>query len=124
MEISREIHATILSIWHAHRSIYARWPVNCLSLDSMEPSFQRRAHRAQALQPGGVILFARNIDSPRQTHALLKAAQKEADTPLFRCVDMEGGTVDRLKDVIAPAPSVQEVVQAGHKPVSIANMAN
>ncbi len=70
----------------------------------------------KTLQPGGIILFARNIESPRQTHALLKAAQKEAKIPLFRCVDMEGGTVDRLKDVIAPVPSVQEVWQAGHKP--------
>jgi beta-N-acetylhexosaminidase len=70
----------------------------------------------KTLRPGGIILFARNIESPRQTHALLKAAQKESETPLFRCIDMEGGTVDRLKDVIGPAPSVQEVVQAGHKP--------
>ncbi len=70
----------------------------------------------KALKPGGIILFARNIESPRQTHALLKAAQQEAEIPLFRCIDMEGGTVDRLKDVIGPAPSVQEVVQAGHKP--------
>jgi beta-N-acetylhexosaminidase len=72
------------------------------------------------LKPGGIILFARNIETPRQTHALLKAAQKQAalrtEVPLFRCVDMEGGTVDRLKNVTAPAPSVQEVVQAGHKP--------
>jgi beta-N-acetylhexosaminidase len=29
---------------------------------------------------------------------------------------MEGGTVDRLKNAIGPAPSVQEVIQAGHKP--------
>jgi beta-N-acetylhexosaminidase len=70
----------------------------------------------KTLKPGGIILFARNIESPRQTHALLKAVQKEAEIPLFRCVDMEGGTVDRLKNVIGPAPSVQEVVQAEHRP--------
>jgi beta-N-acetylhexosaminidase len=70
----------------------------------------------KTLKPGGIILFARNIESPRQTHALLKAAQKEAEIPLFRCVDMEGGTVDRLKDVIAAVPSVQEVVESGHRP--------
>jgi beta-N-acetylhexosaminidase len=70
----------------------------------------------RTLQPGGVILFARNIESPRQTHALLKAVQKEAEAPLFRCVDMEGGTVDRLRNVTNPAPSVQEVVQAGYRP--------
>ena len=72
------------------------------------------------LKPGGIILFARNIETPRQTHALLKAAQKSAqaktEVPLFRCVDMEGGTVDRLKDITAPAPSVQDVVQAGYRP--------
>jgi beta-N-acetylhexosaminidase len=69
----------------------------------------------KTLQPGGIILFARNIESPRQTHALLKAAQKEAEIPLFRCVDMEGGTVDRLKNAIGPAPSVEEVVETGDK---------
>ncbi|MDR3765145.1 MAG: beta-N-acetylhexosaminidase [Acidobacteriota bacterium] len=65
------------------------------------------------LHPGGIILFARNIDNTRQTHALLKAAQKLAPVPLFRCVDMEGGTVDRLKNVLSPAPSAQEVFAAG-----------
>ena len=67
------------------------------------------------LKPGGIILFARNILTPRQTHGLLKDAQKVAETPLFRCVDMEGGTVDRLANVTDPAPSVQEVVEAGRK---------
>lgn len=70
----------------------------------------------KTLKPGGIILFARNIESPRQTHTLLKAAQKKVELPLFRCVDMEGGAVDRLKNAIGPAPSVQEVVQAEHKP--------
>jgi beta-N-acetylhexosaminidase len=70
----------------------------------------------KTLKPGGIILFARNIESPRQTHSLLKSAQKAVETTLFRCVDMEGGTVDRLKDVIGPAPSVQDVVEARHKP--------
>jgi beta-N-acetylhexosaminidase len=70
----------------------------------------------KTLKPGGIILFARNIESPRQTHELLKTIQKQSADPLFRCVDMEGGTVDRLKNVIGPAPSVQEVVQARHKP--------
>jgi beta-N-acetylhexosaminidase len=71
----------------------------------------------RSFQPGGMILFARNIESPRQTDALLKAAQKESALPLFRCVDMEGGTVDRLKNVIDPVPSVQEVAQSGLKPL-------
>ena len=67
------------------------------------------------MQPGGIILFARNIESPRQTHALLRDVQKSVATPMFLCVDMEGGTVDRLKDVIAPAPSVADVFASGDK---------
>jgi beta-N-acetylhexosaminidase len=65
------------------------------------------------IQPAGVILFARNIESADQTHRLLGDCQDLVETPLFTCVDMEGGTVDRLRDVVAPAPSAQEVFQAG-----------
>src|SRR5579859_6742020 len=67
------------------------------------------------LQPGGVILFARNVESPRQTWELLRDCQADVATPLFRCVDLEGGTVDRLKNVIAPAPSVEAVAATADK---------
>ena len=62
-----------------------------------------------AIQPGGIILFARNIVEPHQTWELLRDCQKCVRTPLFMCVDMEGGTVDRLKDIIAPAPAAADV---------------
>src|SRR5208283_4275681 len=65
--------------------------------------------------PSGIILFKRNIEEAAQTHALLREAQKAVSTPMFLCVDMEGGTVDRLRDVIAPVPSVAEVASAGSK---------
>jgi beta-N-acetylhexosaminidase len=67
------------------------------------------------LQPSGVILFARNIEEPRQTWRLLRDSQKTASVPMFLCVDLEGGTVDRLKKVIAPAPSVQDVFATGNR---------
>ena len=67
----------------------------------------------KSLQPGGVILFARNIESPMQTWKLLRDCRATVSQPLFLCVDMEGGTVDRLKKVIAPAPSVEKVVATG-----------
>ncbi len=66
------------------------------------------------LQPGGIILFKRNLEHAEQTHALLCEAQKGRQ-PMFLCVDMEGGTVDRLRDVIAPVPSVAEVAASGSK---------
>jgi beta-N-acetylhexosaminidase len=67
------------------------------------------------LQPGGVILFAPNIESPRQTWRLLRDSQATTRIPMFLCVDLEGGTVDRLKKVIAPAPSLQAVFSTGNR---------
>ena len=65
------------------------------------------------LQPGGVILFKRNIEEAAQTHALLREVQKLAGRPLFRCVDMEGGTVDRFRDAVARIPSALDVASTG-----------
>ena len=67
------------------------------------------------MQPGGVILFARNIETPRQTHALLKDIQKELEVRPLLCIDMEGGTVDRLKNAIGPAPSAQEIARSARR---------
>jgi len=56
------------------------------------------------LQPGGIILFRRNIETAAQTHALVQSAVGGVDHPIIRCIDVEGGTVDRLRDLIAPMP--------------------
>jgi beta-N-acetylhexosaminidase len=79
-----------------------------LGFDGLEADAPLNASLA-ALQPGGVILFARNIETPRQTWKLLRDCQATTAVPMFLCVDLEGGTVDRLKKVIAPAPSVKDV---------------
>jgi len=76
---------------------------------------QRLHFMLQTFQPGGVILFQRNLEDAEQAHALLGDAQKASATPLFLCVDMEGGSVDRLRDVIAPVPSVADVAAAQSK---------
>src|SRR5690242_6385617 len=70
---------------------------------------QRLRVMLDTFRPGGIILFQRNLERPEQAHALLSDAQKASDTPIFLCVDMEGGAVDRLRDVITPMPSVAEV---------------
>lgn len=67
------------------------------------------------LQPSGVILFARNITSPQQTCKLLGDCQSCVETPMFLCVDMEGGKVDRLRNALAPAPAPAEVFASGNQ---------
>ena len=61
------------------------------------------------VQPAGVILFARNIQTPEQTWRLLHDCQKCVDSPLFTCVDLEGGNVDRFRDALGPTPAAAEV---------------
>jgi len=67
------------------------------------------------LQPAGVILFARNIKTAEQTSRLLHDCQKCVSTPLFMCVDLEGGSVDRFRDLLGPTPSAAEVFATGDR---------
>jgi beta-N-acetylhexosaminidase len=67
------------------------------------------------IQPAGVILFSRNILEAEQTHKLLKDCQACVSTPLFTCVDMEGGTVDRFRGVFGRSPSAAEVFASGNR---------
>ncbi len=61
------------------------------------------------VRPSGVILFARNIVSGPQTYQLLKDCRAASASPMFTCVDLEGGRVDRFRNAIGPAPSAAEV---------------
>ncbi len=67
------------------------------------------------LSPGGIILFRRNIHSAQETHALLSELRTLAAEPLFRCVDVEGGLVDRLRDTVAPMPAAATVARTGER---------
>jgi beta-N-acetylhexosaminidase len=64
------------------------------------------------VRPAGIILFRRNIADARQTRALLDEATGLSGAHVLRCVDVEGGTVDRLRDALAPMPSAQAVARA------------
>lgn len=71
----------------------------------------RLAFLLKRVQPAGVILFARNIQTPEQTWRLLRQCQECVERPLFTCVDLEGGTVDRLRDALGAAPAAAEVFE-------------
>ncbi len=67
------------------------------------------------VRPGGIILFRRNIADAAQTRALLDEAAGLGTAHAVRCVDVEGGTVNRLRDALAPLPSAQAVGAAARK---------
>jgi beta-N-acetylhexosaminidase len=67
------------------------------------------------IQPAGVILFARNIVNAQQTYQLLKDCQAQVSQPIFTAVDLEGGRVDRFRNVTGPAPSAAEVFASGDR---------
>jgi beta-N-acetylhexosaminidase len=67
------------------------------------------------IQPAGVILFARNIKNSSQTWRLLRDCQKCVSTPLFTCVDLEGGSVDRFRELLGPAPAPADVFATGDR---------
>jgi beta-N-acetylhexosaminidase len=76
------------------------------------------AHLAKLLteiKPGGIILFARNINTPQQTWKLLRDVRRLISTPMFLCVDMEGGKVDRFRDVLGPSPAAADVFASGDR---------
>lgn len=75
----------------------------------------RLASLLRRVQPAGIILFARNIQSAEQTRRLLGECQKCVATPLFKCIDLEGGRVDRLRDVLGPSPSAADVFATGDR---------
>jgi beta-N-acetylhexosaminidase len=53
---------------------------------------------------GGVILFARNIDTPEQVAELTKALHGAAKRPILVAIDQEGGVVARLRGGFTESP--------------------
>ena len=80
----------------------------------MTPSLASLLRR---LQPAGVILFARNIKTPPQTWRLLHECRKCVEIPPFTGVDLEGGTVDRFRDVLGASPSAAEAFATDDPPL-------
>ncbi len=61
------------------------------------------------IRPSGVILFRRNIESADQVIELLREATEIIGRNLLRAVDMEGGLVDRFRNLMGPMPAPAEV---------------
>lgn len=67
----------------------------------------------QEVQPGGVIIFGRNVAAPQQLRDLLDGVRELLPvTPLIG-VDQEGGLVDRLRKISTPMPSARTIREHG-----------
>jgi beta-N-acetylhexosaminidase len=58
---------------------------------------------------GGVILFARNYESPTQLTALTASIHALRSPPLLIAVDHEGGRVQRFRDGFTKIPAMREL---------------
>ena len=74
---------------------------------------QDAVQAVQDYQVGGVILFGRNVESAWQLAELTNGLKdlNGGYTPLFLCVDQEGGRVDRMPPEVERTPSAWSVGQ-------------
>ena len=63
-----------------------------------------------AHRPGGVVLFKRNIKDEEQLNDLVTALRRLLPEAVL-AIDAEGGRVDRLKEVVGPAPAASLLAQ-------------
>jgi len=69
----------------------------------------------KSIEPGGVILFGRNVRSAKQLAELTRSLRKLLGDRLLICLDHEGGRVNRLKDIIGAVPSALQLGFMGCK---------
>src|ERR671939_131321 len=65
------------------------------------------------VQPGGVVLFGRNVESAEQVALLTAQIRDAVDHPVLIGVDQEGGLVDRFREICEPMPFAKAVREAG-----------
>ncbi len=63
----------------------------------------------RAIQPGGFVIFGRNVKSPEQVRKLTDDLRDLCDIPPIIAIDQEGGRVSRTKEIGTQPPSAQEL---------------
>lgn len=67
----------------------------------------------EEVQPGGVIIFGRNVVGPQQLRDLLDGVRELLPNNPLLGVDQEGGLVDRLRKIFTPMPSARTIREHG-----------
>lgn len=82
----------------------------CVGLDGSKLSAAGRDLLARGV--GFVVLFARNVQTPRQVADLIGEIKSSAPRTVGLCVDQEGGRVRRLREGFTHVPSMRDVGHA------------
>ena len=67
----------------------------------------------QEVQPGGVIIFGRNVEGAQQLRDLLDGVCELLPSKPLVGIDQEGGLVDRLRKIFTPMPSARTIREHG-----------
>ncbi len=71
------------------------------------------AERFRKLQPGGYILFTRNIETPRKLRRLIDDLRDLSKVEPIITIDQEGGRVSRLKVLGNEPPNARQLAERG-----------
>ena len=67
----------------------------------------------RAIQPGGFVLFGRNVASPEQVRKLTDDLRDLCEIRPLIAIDQEGGRVSRTREIGTEPPSAQELREKG-----------
>ena len=67
----------------------------------------------QTVQPGGVVLFARNVDNADQLRALTRSLHAALPVRPMIAIDQENQCVNRLRAIVGELPTIAEVKRTG-----------
>jgi len=91
-----------------------------LDVSGIELSSEERERIAHPLV-GGVILFARNYESPEQLSALVASIRAVRDPALLIAVDHEGGRVQRFREGFTAIPPMRSLGELWDRDVGSAD---
>jgi beta-N-acetylhexosaminidase len=83
-----------------------------LGFTGPHPDAEARA-LLDAIQPGGYLLYQRNIENFEQIYELTNHLRETSMISPLLAVDHEGGRVDRLKHIFSMMPSMAELAESG-----------
>ncbi len=68
----------------------------------------------ESVRPGGIVLFARNIDDAAELRVLTRALRMEFTYRPLIAIDQEHGRINRLRNIIGEAPTIAEIKKSGN----------